>query len=160
MSGACHSISILNPCRWFTALYLCIFCCYSSLQQVRYGGASNYGHPFYMKPALTNTAHKRATLERLRKRYKSVGGMGEGKDPEFQMLTVYHGLGSGDLGLAEHICNAGMAVLPSRNRRNLRQRDGLGMGCTLQQMWTMRGRMHRTQGLCWCATFCCFNRIE
>ena len=72
-----------------------------------------------MKPALTDTAHKRATLERLRKRYKSVGGMGEGKDPEFQMLTVYHGLGSGDMGLAEHMCNAGIAVLPSTHRRNL-----------------------------------------
>lgn len=88
------------------------------MQQARYKGNDNYRHPFYMKHALTNSAHKRATLERLRKRYKSVVRMEDGQDPKFQMLTVYHGLGSGDVKLAEHICNIGMAVLPSRNRRN------------------------------------------
>eukprot|EP00039_Didymoeca_costata_P014674 m.239701 g.239701 ORF g.239701 m.239701 type:complete len:86 (-) comp16071_c1_seq4:72-329(-) len=45
--------------------------------------------------------------------------MGINEDPPFQMLTVYHGLSSGDMTLAKSICNTGVAVLSDENRRNL-----------------------------------------
>ena len=72
-----------------------------------------------MTHALTDTEHKLATLQRLQERYGSVGGMGTSGDPQFQMLTVYHGLGSGTMEVAEHICESGVSVLPPDKRRNL-----------------------------------------
>eukprot|EP00039_Didymoeca_costata_P014896 m.246017 g.246017 ORF g.246017 m.246017 type:complete len:1131 (+) comp16112_c0_seq1:109-3501(+) len=59
--------------------------------------------------------HAQKTIYRLRERYTNIAKTIKDPNPGYQVLTVYHGLANGDLGLAKQICSTGFGTFAQRN---------------------------------------------